>query len=119
VLATTTATGRDPPTRPGNADTHHGHDQGSDPPFIAELRGGSSDARPVADPLATVCASGNHHALIEPEPFMLERRGEYRTRSLDDPMSTLTANDTTKALITPPAARGTTTPAPSTRRSGR
>jgi DNA (cytosine-5)-methyltransferase 1 len=69
--------------------------------FIAELRGGSSDARPVADPLATVCASGNHHALIEPEPFMLERRGEYRTRSLDDPMSTLTANDTTKALITP------------------
>lgn len=70
-------------------------------PFIAELRGGSSDARPVDDPLATVTAGGNHHALIEAEPFMLERRGEYRTRSLDDPMSTLTANDTTKALITP------------------
>lgn len=33
-------------------------------PFIAELRGGGSDARPVTDPLATVTASGNHHALV-------------------------------------------------------
>ncbi|RIS67725.1 DNA cytosine methyltransferase [Mycobacteroides abscessus] len=32
--------------------------------FIAELRGGSSDARAVSDPLATVTASGNHHALV-------------------------------------------------------
>lgn len=36
----------------------------SPPPFIAELRGGSSDARPASDPLATVTASGNHHALV-------------------------------------------------------
>lgn len=34
------------------------------PPFIAELRGGGSTARPSADPLATVTASGNHHALV-------------------------------------------------------
>jgi DNA (cytosine-5)-methyltransferase 1 len=32
--------------------------------FIAELRGGGSDARPVTDPLATVCATGNHHMLV-------------------------------------------------------
>jgi DNA (cytosine-5)-methyltransferase 1 len=32
--------------------------------FIAELRGGSSDARPVTEPLATVTASGNHHMLV-------------------------------------------------------
>ncbi|WP_240519311.1 DNA cytosine methyltransferase [Amycolatopsis antarctica] len=32
--------------------------------FIAELRGGGSDHRPVTDPLATVCASGNHHMLV-------------------------------------------------------
>ena len=32
--------------------------------FIAELRGGGSDARPVTEPLATVCASGNHHMLV-------------------------------------------------------
>lgn len=34
------------------------------PPFIAELRGGSSDARPASEPLATVTASGSHHALV-------------------------------------------------------
>ena len=34
------------------------------PSFIAELRGGSSDARAVTDPLATVTASGNHHGLV-------------------------------------------------------
>lgn len=32
--------------------------------FIAELRGGHSDTRPVVDPLATVTASGNHHMLV-------------------------------------------------------
>lgn len=32
--------------------------------FIAELRGGGSDARHVSEPLATVCASGNHHMLV-------------------------------------------------------
>jgi DNA (cytosine-5)-methyltransferase 1 len=32
--------------------------------FIAELRGGSSDARHVHEPLATVTASGNHHMLV-------------------------------------------------------
>lgn len=34
------------------------------PPFIAELRGGGSKTRPVANPLATVTAAGNHHALV-------------------------------------------------------
>lgn len=32
--------------------------------FIAELRGGHSDHRPVTEPLATVVASGNHHMLV-------------------------------------------------------
>ncbi len=45
--------------------------------FIAELRGGGSDHRPVSEPLATVVASGNHHMLIEhleqpPPPPSLE-----------------------------------------------
>ena len=35
-----------------------------EPPFIAELRGGGSTARPVDHPAATFTASGNHHALI-------------------------------------------------------
>lgn len=34
------------------------------PPFVAELRGGGSTARPVADPLSTVTAGGNHHGLV-------------------------------------------------------
>ena len=34
------------------------------PPFVAELRGGGSTARLASDPLATVCASGNHHGLV-------------------------------------------------------
>lgn len=36
--------------------------------FIAELRGGGSTARQVREPLATVCASGNHHMLVEAAP---------------------------------------------------
>lgn len=32
--------------------------------FVAELRGGGSDARDVREPLATVTASGNHHMLV-------------------------------------------------------
>jgi DNA (cytosine-5)-methyltransferase 1 len=32
--------------------------------FVAELRGGGSTARQVTEPLATVCASGNHHMLV-------------------------------------------------------
>lgn len=32
--------------------------------FIAELRGGGSDHRPVTEPLATMAASGRHHMLV-------------------------------------------------------
>jgi DNA (cytosine-5)-methyltransferase 1 len=32
--------------------------------FVAELRGGGSTARDVREPLATVCANGNHHMLV-------------------------------------------------------
>ncbi|MFR9753919.1 DNA cytosine methyltransferase [Nocardia sp. 004] len=39
-------------------------------PFVAELRGGSSDARAVTETLATVTASGNHHGLITPPTGM-------------------------------------------------
>jgi DNA (cytosine-5)-methyltransferase 1 len=34
------------------------------PPFLAELRGGGSTHRPASDPLCTVTAGGNHHALV-------------------------------------------------------
>jgi len=53
-------------------------------PFIAELRGGGSTARPTADPLATVTASGNHHALV-----MSNTHGN-RARHVSEPMPTMT-----------------------------
>ncbi|MBO0830011.1 MAG: DNA cytosine methyltransferase [Streptosporangiales bacterium] len=56
-------------------------------PFIAELRGGSSDARPVDDPMATVTASGNHHGLVVP----YNRTGQAATT--DDVYRTFTTRD--------------------------
>jgi DNA (cytosine-5)-methyltransferase 1 len=44
--------------------TTAGHQSVVVPPFIAELRGGRSDAREVSEALATVTASGNHHGLV-------------------------------------------------------
>ena len=57
------------------------------PALIAELRGGGSTARPAADPLATVAAGGNHHALVMP----------YYTHGIastdSDPVGTITTRD--------------------------
>ena len=50
-----------PTTEPGRTRTTRENDGIALPAFIAEMRGGSSDARLVEDPLATVTASGNHH----------------------------------------------------------
>lgn len=62
--------------------------------FIAELRGGGSVARPVADPLATVTASGNHHGLVT------SYYGKGGTRPASEPVPTCTTVET-HALITP------------------
>lgn len=53
--------------------------------FVAELRGGGSTARPVSDPLATVTASGNHHALVT--SYYGKGNG---ARPADEPLSTVT-----------------------------
>ncbi|WAC65160.1 DNA cytosine methyltransferase [Agrococcus sp. SL85] len=54
------------------------------PPLIAELRGGGSFARRADDALATVTASGNHHALV-----MTNTHGN-RARPDSEPMPTMT-----------------------------
>lgn len=54
------------------------------PPFLAELRGGGSTARPAADPLATVTASGNHHGLV------MTNAHANRARPTSEPMPTMT-----------------------------
>lgn len=67
-----------------------------EPPFVAELRGGSSDARGIDEPLATFCASGQHHGLVSPAG------GTWNddARPTDDPLRTVTTRDTS-ALVTP------------------
>lgn len=70
------------------------------PPFIAELRGGGSTARSVADPLATLTASGTHHGLtVPPGAFYTKHYGgnaDPRGMSKDvrtTPLGTVTAVD--------------------------
>lgn len=58
-------------------------------PFIAELRGGSSDARAVSHALSTVTANGNHHALVTPAG------GSWNddARTTDEALRTLVTRD--------------------------
>ncbi|MCX4094523.1 DNA cytosine methyltransferase [Nocardia sp. alder85J] len=71
-------------------------------PFIAELRGGASDARPVNHALATVTASGNHHGLVTPpglpahvwESMLLPYFSRSLPRPVTVPMGALTSRDT-------------------------
>jgi DNA (cytosine-5)-methyltransferase 1 len=87
------------------------------PPFITELRGGSSDARPTAEPLATVTASGTHHALttghtpsIEDASFRMLSPDEIK-RAMSFPAEYKllgTKRDQVRMAgnaVTPPAAR--------------
>lgn len=69
-------------------------------PFIAELRGGGSDARSVADALATVTASGNHHGLVAPaaqpvtwEHLLVPYYGNGTARTVAEPVGTLSTRD--------------------------
>lgn len=69
--------------------------------LVVPLEGRAGDrVNTVGAPLRTQTAR-HQDALVEPA-FMLERRFEYRTRSLDEPLATVTANDTSKALVQPP-----------------
>ncbi|MEV6360332.1 DNA cytosine methyltransferase [Nocardia asteroides] len=71
-------------------------------PFIAEMRGGSSDARAVTDPLATVTASGNHHGVVTPptgmstqlwNSMLLPYYGTGTARPVTDPIGALSTRD--------------------------
>lgn len=86
-------------------------------PFITELRGGSSDARSTTEPLATVTASGTHHALttgktpsIEDASFRMLTPAEIK-RAMSFPAEYQilgTKRDQVRMAgnaVTPPAAR--------------
>ena len=72
------------------------------PPFIAELRGGGSWARPVSDPASTFTASGNHHGLVVPAG------GTWNddARPTSDAHRTMTTRETS-ALVTSYYGAGT------------
>jgi DNA (cytosine-5)-methyltransferase 1 len=65
-------------------------------PFIAELRGGGSDARSVESPMSTVTASGNHHGLVVPAGGTWNEDA----RPTDEPHRTMTTRETS-ALVVP------------------
>lgn len=67
-------------------------------PFVAELRGGGSVARPVTESLATVTASGNHHGLVTPEnvdwqSLLIPYYGNGTARTIREPVGTLSTRD--------------------------
>ncbi|MFE7395166.1 DNA cytosine methyltransferase [Streptomyces sp. NPDC057557] len=72
-------------------------------PFIAEMRGGGSEkkARGVDEPLCTVTASGNHHALVTPPPMLVPVGGTWNdtAQPVTDPMRTRTTRETDALLI--------------------
>jgi DNA (cytosine-5)-methyltransferase 1 len=61
--------------------------------FIAELRGGGSDVRPVSQPLAAVCAGGNHHMLIR------HHRSGHRPHDVQPPTRTHTPTEQVRARL--------------------
>ena len=70
--------------------------------LVVPLEGRAGDRVKSSDEVLRTQTSRHLDAMVTPAPFILERRGEYRTRTIDEPISTLTANDTTKAVVTPP-----------------
>lgn len=79
------------------------------PSFIAELRGGSSDARSTSDPLATVTAGGTHHGLVT------TYYGNGGTAPAEQPLSTITTVERHALLMRNNGSKGAgaemTTPA--------
>jgi DNA (cytosine-5)-methyltransferase 1 len=90
-------------------------------PFVAELRGGGSDARSVGEALATVTASGNHHGLVTPPGFVMRNntpRGGagHLCTPFDEPLRALTTAGhqslvTWETLLVPYYGNGNARPA--------
>lgn len=74
-------------------------------PFMVELRGGSSDARPITEAAATVTASGNHLGLASlPTPLVMRNnnpRGDSGAMStpVNEPFRTFTASGKQSLLV--------------------
>jgi DNA (cytosine-5)-methyltransferase 1 len=83
-------------------------------PFMVEMRGGSSDARQVTAPTATVTASGNHLFLASPPPLVMRNnnpRGDVGAMSTPaaEEFRTFTAEGR-QSLLLPYYTTGTVRP---------
>ena len=67
------------------------------PPYMVELRGGSSSHRSVSEPLATVCAGGFHHGIAAPD-MVLPYYSNAKARPADAPLPTVTTIERHAAL---------------------
>lgn len=69
-------------------------------PYLVELHG-TATAGPVTDPLGCVLAGGNHHALVQPQPFIMSYYSrDDAQQPLDKPLGTVTA-EPRHALVQP------------------
>lgn len=59
-------------------------------PFIVKLNRGAT-TEDVDDPLTTVTAGGNHHALVQARPFIAKLRHNATVAPTDDPLTTISA----------------------------
>lgn len=60
-------------------------------PYMVELRGGASSHRAITEPLAAVCAGGNHHGVVQ--PMTLPYYSSSRARLASEPLGTVTTLD--------------------------
>ncbi|WP_199443858.1 DNA cytosine methyltransferase [Umezawaea beigongshangensis] len=74
-------------------------------PFVAELRGGGSTARPTQHPLSTVTAGGRHHGLVVPDgAFYVKNYGGHdpsKVKPVGTPLGAITATGGNHALVIP------------------
>lgn len=67
------------------------------PPYMVELRGGSSSHRAISEPTATVCAGGNHLYLAAPD-MVLPYYSTSIARPASEPLPTVTTVEGAAAL---------------------
>ena len=69
-------------------------------PFIVKLNRGAT-TEDVDEPLTSVLAGGNHHALVQARPFIAKMRSHATAGSIDEPLTTVTAHTVHHAMVTP------------------
>lgn len=67
-------------------------------PFIVKLNRGAT-TEDIDDPLSTVLAGGNHHALVQAKPYIVRIDRSTSVEDIDKPVSTVLAGGNHHALV--------------------